>query len=455
MTLYNSYDLIIYLYIYSFFGWCLQTLYYYIAEGSLKNRSLLNQPLILTYGITMLSLILGSGLSQEHMVLQFIMNILRVLLIKAVAEVICEKISGGPLVRERKEKRSLREFFLHDGERMIEILLIATVIFTAFKILHPIVYLAISLLPFLLTQILSAVCAVSILLDLLLVILAARKVRALPLAAQWESRQSKISLTLIYRIGYAFRKRLLNTYPDLKKYTDDYEGAEEIEFAAKRQGIVFAQGIGFYKLVWVFFITSLLGDFIETIYVWLRGAGWMRRSGVVFGPFSIVWGIGAALLSLILYRFAKKKKIHIFIGGFLLGGTYEYMASVVLEALFHTKFWDYSQMPLNIGGRTNIWYMFGWGFLALVWIGICYPVMSKLIEKMPPILGAVTTWGVIIFMVLNLAVTGMVMLRYNQRKHDATARNQIEYYIDEYYNDATVERMWPNLTSTESGRGGE
>ena len=65
---------------------------------------------------------------------------------------------------------------------------------------------------------------------------------------------------------------------------------------------VFAQGCSFYKLVGLFFIGAFLGDVTETIFCFVTTGVLMSRSSVVYGPFSIVWGLGCMLLTAVLYR---------------------------------------------------------------------------------------------------------------------------------------------------------
>ena len=121
---------------------------------------------------------------------------------------------------------------------------------------------------------------------------------------------------------------------------------------------IFAKGICLDKIIWVFLVSALLGDIIETLYCRLVGGEWMSRSSVLYGPFSIVWGIGAVVLTVVLSKFAEKPDRYIFLIGALIGGVYEYGCSLFTEIFLGTVFWDYlSWMPFNIGGRTNLLYM--------------------------------------------------------------------------------------------------
>lgn len=53
------------------------------------------------------------------------------------------------------------------------------------------------------------------------------------------------------------------------------------------------------------------------------------------------------------------------------------------ELVFGTVFWDYSDIPFNLGGRINLLYCFFWGIAAVIWLKILYPRLSALIEKIP------------------------------------------------------------------------
>lgn len=94
---------------------------------------------------------------------------------------------------------------------------------------------------------------------------------------------------------------------------------------------------------WGFF-----GDITETIFCRLTDGVWMSRSSVVWGPFSIVWGLGAAFLTVLLYKYRDRDRFFLFAVGTLLGGVYEYFCSVFTEIVFGKVFWDYSDIPFNI-----------------------------------------------------------------------------------------------------------
>lgn len=213
----------------------------------------------------------------------------------------------------------------------------------------------------------------------------------------------------------------------------------------KKKADMFAIGCSFYKLAWLFFLGSFLGDITETIFCLLKDGILMSRSSVVYGPFSIVWGFGCVLLTLILYQYRNYNDRFIFLFGTVVGGAYEYGCSVLSELLFGTVFWDYSEIPFNLGGRINLLYCFFWGIAAVLWLKILYPILSNFIEKIPNKIGTVLTWIFLVFMVINIAMSALALARYVERQ--TTPKGDTSFvasFFDTHFPDERMERVYPN-----------
>ena len=257
-------------------------------------------------------------------------------------------------------------------------------------------------------------------------------------APAYERREARSSEgRMAGRLTAAVWRRLQRAYPGIRGMTPEEQGA-----------YTFAKGVCLDKLVWVFLTSALLGDVIETFWCGLVNGQWMSRSSVLYGPFSFVWGLGAVVLTVTLQRLAGRDSFFVFAAGFFIGGAYEYMCSVFTELVFGTVFWDYSHMPLNIGGRTNVLFCFFWGVLAVFWIKVAYPRMSRLIEGFPALTGKVMTWVVVFIMVCNGLLTCAAMLRYNTRAVRPQPANAFEEFIDRQYGDGFMEHRWPNMIVT-------
>lgn len=234
-------------------------------------------------------------------------------------------------------------------------------------------------------------------------------------------------------------RRLAHAYPSLRP-----EDGSFVLPQARIKG-TFAQGCCFYKLAWLFFLGSLLGDLTETVFCYLTAGVLMSRSSLVYGPFSIVWGLGCVMLTAFLYRYKDRSDRFIFFAGTVLGGAYEYMCSVFSELVFGAVFWDYSHIPFNLGGRINLLYCFFWGIAAVVWLKGLYPRLSALIEHIPYSIGISSTWLLVLFMVFNMGISSLALARYTNRQTAAAPpQGAVERFLDEHFPDERMERIYPN-----------
>ena len=216
----------------------------------------------------------------------------------------------------------------------------------------------------------------------------------------------------------------------------------------RQQTDTFAAGCSPYKIILLFFIGAFLGDITETIFCRVTGGEWMSRSSVVWGPFSIVWGLAIAMVTQLLYRYKDKPASWLFVMGTLLGGAYEYLCSVFTEVVFGAVFWDYSAIPFNLGGRINLLYCFFWGFAAVAWFRGLYPILARWIAKIPPRPGKAVVWLLIAFMSVNMAVSGLALARYSARAAGEPADAAWEQYMDAHYGDDVMERIYPYAKMT-------
>ena len=198
-----------------------------------------------------------------------------------------------------------------------------------------------------------------------------------------------------------------------------------------------------YKLFLLFFMGAFLGDVIETVFCRIADGVWMSRSSVVWGPFSIVWGIGAVLLTLLLERYSASSNFFLFVAGSALGGAYEYGCSVFTELVFGTVFWDYSHKPFQLHGRINLLFCLFWGVAVIVWFRFVYPYISAMLEWLPVSVGKTLAWGLAVFMFFDIIVSSMAIWRYDQRNHGITAAKGWQMTIDEHFDDARMKRIYP------------
>ena len=222
----------------------------------------------------------------------------------------------------------------------------------------------------------------------------------------------------------------------------------QIDYREKQEAH-FAQGMTFYKLFWVFFIGCFAGVVLETIYCLIQRGHYESRVGLIYGPFNLVYGIGALCLSGALYQFRNRGRVFSFVGGFVVGSVVEYACSWFQEVCFGSTSWDYSNMPYNLNGRICLLYSIFWGILGIFWIKDIYPRMAKWILKIPNKVGKPMTWVLLVFMVFNSVMTLFTSLRWTARREGVEPRNAFEAYLDEHYPDERMQKIFANAEFTE------
>lgn len=222
----------------------------------------------------------------------------------------------------------------------------------------------------------------------------------------------------------------------------------QIDYREKQEAH-FAQGMTFYKLFWVFFIGCFAGVVLETIYCLIQRGHYESRVGLIYGPFNLVYGIGALCLSGALYQFRNRGRVFSFVGGFVVGSVVEYACSWFQEVCFGSTSWDYSNMPYNLNGRICLLYSIFWGILGIFWIKNIYPRMAKWILKIPNKVGKPLTWVLLVFMVFNSVMTLFTSLRWTARREGIEPRNAFEAYLDEHYPDERMQKIFANAEFTE------
>lgn len=213
----------------------------------------------------------------------------------------------------------------------------------------------------------------------------------------------------------------------------------------RTKSTVFAAGCSFYKIFLLFVIGAFLGDITETIFCRITAGYWMSRSSLVWGPFSIVWGLAIALVTQVLYKYKDRSAFWLFGMGTLLGGAYEYLCSVFTEIVFGAVFWDYSALPFNLGGRINLLYCFFWGLAAVAWFKVLFPPLDRLIESLPRRGGTILTWCLVVFMAVNMIVSSAALIRYDARLEGIAAQTSLDTLLDEHFDDSYMQRVYPKL----------
>ncbi len=155
------------------------------------------------------------------------------------------------------------------------------------------------------------------------------------------------------------------------------EGTEKDSKKLKKR--IAINGISIWRILAYFIIYSVAGYIIETIYGMITKGVWESRQSFLYGPFCGIYGLGAVVMIVCLHKFPKKYNA-LFLGGFVVGSIVEYVVSLFGEMVLGVKWWDYSNMPLNLNGRICVYFSIFWGFLGIYLIASLNPKVDRIIN---------------------------------------------------------------------------
>lgn len=226
--------------------------------------------------------------------------------------------------------------------------------------------------------------------------------------------------------------------------------------------------LNFFNLFWVFVVCCFLGLIIETIYhmVVVEPGVYQDRAGLLFGPFSPIYGFGALLMTVALNRFYKANPIIIFVVSAIIGGLFEAATAWFMQVGFGATAWDYSgstifglfpdPIAMIFGGRTSTLFMCMWGALGFVWIKLCLPRLLKLINLIPWKLRYSLTTLCALLMLVNGIMTLQALDCWYERLSGTAGDTPVEeFYARNFDNDYMQHRFQSmEITPEDSGRVG-
>lgn len=206
--------------------------------------------------------------------------------------------------------------------------------------------------------------------------------------------------------------------------------------------------IDYFTLFWLFVAGCVFGLGVETVFHAIVYGGFESRAGLVWGPFSPIYGVGAVVLTASLNRFYHSHNLIIFIIAMVLGSVMEYTTSWLMEVLWGAIAWDYSGTFGNINGRTNFAFGVMWGLLGLVWVRTILPFVKQTFSHVnaKSTLARIITVALSLFVAVDIAVTVLALDREGQRAKDIPATTWEQQFFDEYFPDSFLHARMQNMS---------
>ena len=205
--------------------------------------------------------------------------------------------------------------------------------------------------------------------------------------------------------------------------------------------------LGWYQAVIIFFLGSMAGLLIEEVWMLVSAGLTESRVGLVWGPFSPLYGLGAVLLTWLSFFLRSRGAAgwQVFLVSAVVGGALEQLAGWSMSTFFDAESWTYLHLPDHITQWVAWRFLAAWGVLGLVW---CRAVMPRLLYQigMPTTRRqAVFVTLVAVYLVADVAMTLACFDRKAERDAGEPPSNAFEQWVDTNYNDEFISSRFENL----------
>lgn len=146
-------------------------------------------------------------------------------------------------------------------------------------------------------------------------------------------------------------------------------------------------GFSLYQILAFFLIYSCLGWCLEVIYAAVS-TGQLVNRGFLNGPVCPIYGFGMIIVLFTLSPLADNLLL-LYLGGVILPSVLELVGGWALYKLYHTRWWDYSDFPFNIGGYICLEFSLLWGVGTVVVMKAVHPVIAGFVAMVPQMVGFV------------------------------------------------------------------
>ena len=148
-------------------------------------------------------------------------------------------------------------------------------------------------------------------------------------------------------------------------------------------GLKVFQNYTLLQWAWFFMFYCIFGWCFESTYCSLKSMRLMNR-GFCHGPWLPIYGAGGTLFLVFAWPY-RANLIVTFLMGMLVGTSLELITGPLMYHIFHMKWWDYSQNPLNFRGYICLGASLGWGAMALFFVHFVHPRVAELTVNWTPI----------------------------------------------------------------------
>lgn len=162
-------------------------------------------------------------------------------------------------------------------------------------------------------------------------------------------------------------------------------------------------GTDVYHIVHWFFVYSILGWLVESIYMSICNKKITNR-GFIRGPICPIYGVGALSVYFILKPFSHNYILLYFCGA-ILATVLEYITAKLMIRIFGEVWWDYNNKPFNYKGILCLESTIAWGFYTIFMFAFLQKFVEAVVSGYPAVLGIRIGTIVIVYFMLDFTVS--------------------------------------------------
>lgn len=218
---------------------------------------------------------------------------------------------------------------------------------------------------------------------------------------------------------------------------------------AKRESYLDAMHMGWYQVVILFVVGSMAGLLLEEIWMLITAGLTESRVGLVWGPFSPLYGTGAVLLTLISYQLRRRHahNVVVFCISAVVGGLLEEITGWGMLTFFHMQSWTYAFLPDHITEFVAWRFLFFWGLLGLIWCRFVMPRALYHIGEPTSKRQAIFITLISLYLVADIGMTVACFMRATARDAGIPPQNAFEQWVDMHYSNEFISARFQNLST--------
>ncbi len=187
-------------------------------------------------------------------------------------------------------------------------------------------------------------------------------------------------------------------------------------------------GFECFYLFYHFFLYSFFGWIYESCLVSFQKKKLLNR-GFLNGPVIPIYGAGATVIMMVLDPI-REHYVAVFFVGMLVASVLEFSTSWLMEKLFHTRWWDYSDWKFHLQGRICLGASVFWGVLSVTMELVFKPGIDLLIADIPRKSGEYMGYGIAAVFAADFIITVISTVQLDKQLEELQRlRRELASYI--------------------------